>query len=66
MNTKIPLDSKYSYLLPWVTLDLRELELCVIRIHLPDLVPGRSTEHLDDLHQLIHTAVSWEDGLTQQ
>ena len=54
-----------SNLWPRVSLDLRELELCVVRIHLLDLLPRRSSKNLDDLHQLVHPAVPGEDGLAQ-
>ena len=54
-----------SYLGPGVRLDLGKLELCVVRIHLLDLFPGGGAQDLDDLHQLVHSAVPGEDGLTQ-
>ena len=46
-------------------LDLGELELCVVRIHLLDLFPGGGAQDLDDLHQLVHPAVPGKDGLPQ-
>ena len=35
-----------EHLLPRVGPDLRELEVCVVRVHLVDLFPGRGAEHL--------------------
>ena len=52
--------------MPWVCLDLWELELSVVGVHLSDLLLGGGAEDLDDLHQLVHTTVSREDWLTQQ
>ena len=54
------------YLIPGVCLDLRELELCVVGVHLSNLLLGRGAEDLDDLYQLVHTTVSWEDWLSKQ
>ena len=54
------------HLMPWVCLDLWELKLGVVGIHLSDLLLGGGAEDLDDLYQLVHTTVSWEDWLTQQ
>ena len=52
--------------MPWVCLYLWELKLGVVGVHLSDLLLGGGAEDLDDLHQLVHTTVSWEDWLTQQ
>merc|ERR1719387_2414274 len=52
-------------LMPWVRLDLGELELCVVRIHGHKLVPRWRPKHLDDLHKLVHAGFSWEDGLAE-
>ena len=38
--------------------DLRELELCVIWVHLLDLLSGGGAQHLDNLHQLVHPTIS--------
>lgn len=46
--------------------DLRKLELGVVGIHLSDLLSSRRTQHLDNLHQLVHTRVAGEDGLAQE
>jgi hypothetical protein len=43
---------------------LWEFELRVVGIHLSDLLPRGGAENLDDLDELIHTRVPWEDGLT--
>lgn len=61
-----PQHSVEVYLLPGVALDLRELELGVVGVHLADLFPCRRTQHLDDLDQLVHARVSREDWLAQQ
>lgn len=55
-----------GYLLPWMRLNLWEFELGVIGVHLTYLVTCRGAEHLDDLHQLIHSAVPWEYRLAEQ
>lgn len=47
-------------------LDLRKLELRVVRIHLPDLFSGRGAQNLDDLDQLIHARIAREYRLAQQ
>mmetsp|Transcript_27146 Transcript_27146/g.68916 ORF Transcript_27146/g.68916 Transcript_27146/m.68916 type:complete len:393 (+) Transcript_27146:146-1324(+) len=52
-------------LVPRVRLDLRELELRVIRVHRHELLARRRAEHLDDLDELIHAALPGEDGLPQ-
>ena len=52
--------------MPWVCLDLWELELSVVGVHLSDLLLGGGAKDLDDLYQLVHTTVSQEDWLTQQ
>ena len=50
--------------MPWVCLYLWELKLSVVGVHLSDLLLGGGAEDLDDLYQLVHTTVSWEDQLT--
>mmetsp|Transcript_99650 Transcript_99650/g.237564 ORF Transcript_99650/g.237564 Transcript_99650/m.237564 type:complete len:219 (-) Transcript_99650:405-1061(-) len=52
-------------LVPWVRLDLRELELGVVRVHGHQLLPRRGSQDLDDLHQLIHAALAREHGMAQ-
>ena len=52
------------YLLPRMCLNLRELELGVIGIHLANLLPRRSAQHFDDLYQLIDARIAWENWLT--
>ena len=54
-----------DYLIPGVGLDLRELELSVVGVHLSYLLLGGRPEDLDDLHQLVDSTVTWEDGLAQ-
>ena len=55
----------HTHLIPRVCLDLGELEFCVVGVHLSYLLLGGCAQHLDDLHQLVHSAVPGEDGLTQ-
>lgn len=55
-----------GYLLPGMALDLGELELGVVRVHLTNLFPCRRSQHLDDLHQLIDARVTWENRLAQE
>ena len=58
--------NQLPHLVPGVGLDLRELELGVVGVHLSDLLLGGRAQHLDDLHQLVHPAVPGEDGLAQE
>ena len=46
--------------------DLGELELCVGAVHGPNVLAARRAEDLDDLHQLVHAALAWEEGRAQQ
>ena len=46
-------------------LDLRKLVLHVIRVHRLDLFSGGCAKDLDDLHQLIDTALTGEEWLAQ-
>ena len=55
-----------EHLLPRVRLDLRELELRVVRVHLADLLARRRAQDLDDLHQLVHAALAREQRLPEQ
>ena len=41
-------------LAPGVRRDLGELELGVVGVHAVDLLPGGGSQHLYDLHQLVH------------
>lgn len=54
--------STTTHLGPWVRLDLRKLELGVVRVHLPDLFTRWRAKDLDDLHQLVHATVAGEYG----
>jgi hypothetical protein len=54
------------YLVPWAARNLWELELGVVRIHVSNLVLGRSTEHLDDLHKLVNAILTRKNGLPEQ
>ena len=51
--------------LPRVRLDLRELELGVVRVHLLDLFSGRRAQDFDDLDELIDAGIAGEDRLTE-
>jgi hypothetical protein len=55
-----------TYSVPGVSLDLRELELGVVFVHGLNLLAGGRAQHLDDLHQLIHATLAWEQRLAQQ
>merc|ERR1719174_2188957 len=46
-------------------LDLRELELRVVRIHRHELLARWGSQDLDDLNELVHPAFAREQGLTQ-
>mmetsp|Transcript_6086 Transcript_6086/g.17155 ORF Transcript_6086/g.17155 Transcript_6086/m.17155 type:complete len:342 (+) Transcript_6086:192-1217(+) len=52
-------------LVPGVRLDLGKLELRVVGVHRCELLARGRAQHLDDLHQLVHTALPGEDGLPQ-
>ena len=54
------------YLLPRMCLNLRELELGVIGIHLANLLPRWGAQHFNNLHQLVDARIAWENWLTQQ
>ena len=45
-------------LAPGVGGDLGELELGVVGVHAVDLFPGGGPQYLDDLHQLVHPALT--------
>jgi hypothetical protein len=55
-----------EYLVLRVRLDLRKLELRVVRIHALDLFARRRPQHIDDLHQLIDSTLSGEQRLFQK
>ena len=52
-------------LLPGVRLDLRELELGVVGVHLLDLLASRGAQDLDNLDELVDARVTGENGLAQ-
>mmetsp|Transcript_13782 Transcript_13782/g.40813 ORF Transcript_13782/g.40813 Transcript_13782/m.40813 type:complete len:224 (+) Transcript_13782:903-1574(+) len=58
--------TRSEHLRPRMRLDLRELELAVVRVHGLDLLLARRPEHLDDLHELVHARLTREDGLAQE
>ena len=45
--------------------DLWEFVLHIIRVHGLDLLPRRCPQNLDDLHQLVDTTLTREQGLAQ-
>jgi hypothetical protein len=51
------------YLVEWMRFDLRELVLHVIGIHCSYLIPGWSSQNLDDFNQLIDARLSREQWL---
>ena len=53
-------------LFPLATLDLRELEFDVIRVHASNFLLGRGAQYLDDFHQLIDTRITRKQRLAQQ
>ena len=53
------------YLIPGMTLNLRELELLVLGVHLLNLLGRGSTQYFDDLDQLICCTLSREEWLSQ-
>ena len=54
-----------TYLVEGMRLDLRELVLHVVGVHGANLFPGRGAKHLDDLHQLVDTRLTGEEGLAE-
>lgn len=62
---KISSSLRKQYLAERVGLDLRELMLHVVGVHSLDLFPSWCSKDLDDLNQLINSALSREQGLTQ-
>ena len=55
-----------KYLRPRVSLDGWELEFRVVLVHSFNLLPTRSSENFDDLHQLVHGTLPGEQGLSDQ
>lgn len=55
-----------AYLWPGMGLNLGELEFSIVGVHVTDLFVRGSAEDLDDLHQLVDSAVPREDGLSQK
>ena len=53
------------YLGPGMGFNLGEFELCVVGVHLLDLFSRRCSKNLDNLHKLVHSTVSGEDGLAK-
>ena len=54
--------ARAEYLLPWVRLDLRELELRVVGVHLLDLLSGRRAQNLKHKGILVHVRELKFDG----
>eukprot|EP00983_Pelagomonas_calceolata_P094075 1157845-Pelagomonas_calceolata.AAC.3 len=55
-----------EHLRPGVSLDLGELEFSVVGVHGVNLLAGGRAQHLNDLHQLVHTTLAREQRLPQQ
>lgn len=53
------------YLVEGMRLDLRELVFHVIGVHGANLFPSRGAKNLDDLHQLVNSRFTREEGLPQ-
>lgn len=49
----------------WVWLDLWELVLHVVWVHGADLIPGWSSQHLNDLNELVNSRLSREEWLSE-
>ena len=56
----------WPHLRPWVGGDLREPELSIIRVHLPNLLSRRGPQHFDNLDELIDARVAGKDGLAEE
>jgi len=52
-----------DYLVPWVSFNLRELELRVVWVHALDLFPCWSTQNLDNLNELVNSTLSRKQRL---
>lgn len=57
---------RLAYLRPGMGPDLGEFEFTVVGIHFTNLIVAGSAKDLDNLHQLVHSTLTWEDGLTEQ
>jgi hypothetical protein len=55
----------FTYLTERMRLDLGKLVLHVVGVHGTNLVSGRRAEDFDDLHELVNTGLSREQGLTK-
>lgn len=55
-----------KHLLPGMSLNLRELELAVVRVHRVNHFSSRCAQNFNNFDQLVHTWLSWEQGLAQQ
>ena len=49
-----------------MSLYLREFEFSIVRIHCHNLFLGWGSEDLYYLNELVYTALSWEQGLTEE
>ena len=61
----LPRSTVPEHFLPWKRSDLWESILFVVGVHCLNLFFRWSSEDLDDLHELVNTALSWEDRLTK-
>jgi hypothetical protein len=55
----------FTYLTERMRLDLGELVLHVVGVHGTNLISGRRAEDFNDLHELVNTRLSREQGLTK-
>ena len=54
---------KASYLMPWMSFNLRELELSVVRVHAFDLFPCWCSQNFYNLNKLINATLAREQWL---
>ena len=51
---------------PLLCSNLRKAKGLVLGVHGANLILGRGAQDLDDFDELIHTALPWEERLSQQ
>jgi hypothetical protein len=54
------------YPLPFLRSQMREVEILVVAIDLPEIIHRWCAKNLDDLNQLISRSCSWEDWLPKK
>lgn len=55
----------FPHLVPWVSLNLRELKFSVIWVHALNFFSSWSSQNFDDFNQLVNSTLSREKGLGQ-